>query len=115
PTSDSRAQSGLCTRHLGPYLLLILLFPDGDLQRLGRNHHVRCIELLYIFVPALGPSALLHAERRDREFAGIWRQYHVLTYHSILLAAFDDITRLDIDLLVGSVFNRPLLHLECFE
>jgi hypothetical protein len=68
-------------------------------------------ELRQILLAARGPAALLHAERGDGHAAGIGWQQEAHRQHAVLLAALDDVTRLDEHLLRAGVLDLKLVDL----
>ena len=61
------------------------------------------------------PPALLHAERADGNVAGPRRHDHADGQHAVLLAALDDVARLDEDLPVARIADDKLLDVAGFE
>ena len=57
---------------------------------------------------------MLDTKRRDRNHARVRRQNQVDYQHSVLLAAFNDVARLHINLFTRNVFNRELIDFTCF-
>src|SRR5262249_13410250 len=121
PGSSRRRRRGWSDGHIHRQFLLSLadVYPHialrspglgSDLQILRRERIVRRAESSHSFIAATTPSALLDAESVNRDSARFRRDDQVEREGAILLTAFDDVARLNKDVLVRAVLDGQSVH-----
>src|SRR5205823_12952178 len=93
-----------------PDLLLISRYAHSHFHGFARQGLRRAVEVADGFLATPAPASMLDAKGRYGNFARFGRQNQIVLQSAVLLAALDDLARLDIYILSArNILNRQLI------